>query len=421
MDIAARLRRALPRGWFPDDAPVLEAVLAGFGGMWAAIYDQVAYVRLQTRIATATGANLDLIAADFFGGGLQRRTGESDEVLRYRIKRELFREKATRAAVVSVLTDLTGVAPVVFEPRRTTDTGGWTVGGMGYGVAGGLGSLALPMQAFITAFRAAPSGIGNVAGFYLGSGGDFGGWGQGAIMWGSLSQVAGLVTDADIYAAVAGVMPEATIAWTAISSEPVKPLPPGQPVGLTAAPPSNGSAGKLVLSWSPPSDGGAVGSYMVFSRLSGSGAFSIAATGVTGTTTTLSGLTPSVAYDVAVAGVNGAGPGTLAIASATPLPNAITLNSPPPSSFAAGTGPGFNVAISPNTNDVNTRAAWGSSATVEPVSGWQFGSNFSGNLWAWYLDGGAAAAPGPVYLWVESRDAANTLTGLLVSGPYTVT
>ena len=46
-----------------------------------------------------------------------------------------MRERNTRNAVISVLTDLTGRTPLVFEPSRPADTGGYGIG-TGYGVVG---------------------------------------------------------------------------------------------------------------------------------------------------------------------------------------------------------------------------------------------------------------------------------------------
>ena len=118
-----------------------------------------------------------------------------------------------------MLHDLTGRAPLVFEPARTTDTGGYASlagagGGVGYGRAGGWGSLALPFQCFITAYRPVGSGIATVCGW----GGPAGGYGRGAIEYASLEMVQGQVTDADIYSAVANVLPVAVIGWTRITS-----------------------------------------------------------------------------------------------------------------------------------------------------------------------------------------------------------
>jgi len=211
-DMLARLKAVLPLHWFPDATPVLDGLLAGLASAWSWLYGLLAYVRAQTRIATATDVFLDIIAQDFFGGRLARRTGQSDTAFRQRIRIELLRERGTRAAIVSVLTDLTGRAPTIFEPARTTDTGGYGVA-VAYGAAGRWGSLLLPFQCFVTAYRPTGAGIAEVAGY----GAVTGGYGAGAIEYADLAMVQGQVTDSDIYQAVAGVLPVATIAWTTIT------------------------------------------------------------------------------------------------------------------------------------------------------------------------------------------------------------
>jgi hypothetical protein len=214
-----RLRTALPTRWFPDNAPILTGLLSGLAAAWSWTHDMLQYVTAQTRIATATDVWLDIIAQDYFGSRLTRRAGQSDAAFRDHVRSALFRERGTREAVVLVLRDLTGRAPDVFEPGRTTDTGGYCSlngagGGMAYGVAGGWGNLDLPFQCFITAYRPTGSGIAVVAGW----GGASGAYGQGAIEYGSLAMVQGQITDADIYAAVADVLPVATIGWTRITN-----------------------------------------------------------------------------------------------------------------------------------------------------------------------------------------------------------
>ena len=212
-DMAARLRAALPGRWFGDVAPVLDGVLAGVAAVWAAIHAQLQAVIAQTRVATANGAFIDMIALDFFGRRVRRRVVEGDDPFRVRVLREMRRERGTRGAVVSALVDLTGRAPLLFEPARPADTGGWN-GPAGYGVAGRWGSLMLPRQCFVTAFRPTGQGIAGVTGW----GGAIGGYGVAAACWADHGAIGGQVTDDDIAAAVADVIPAATIAWLRISS-----------------------------------------------------------------------------------------------------------------------------------------------------------------------------------------------------------
>jgi hypothetical protein len=217
-DMSIRLRAVLPTQWFPDSTPVLDALLSGFASGWSWIYGVLRYVQAQTRIATASDVWLDVIAMDFFGNRLVRQTDQKDSVFRNRISLELFRERGTRTAVLRVLQDLTGRAPIIFEPARPPDTGGYMLlksgaaCGLAYGIVGGWGSVMLPFQCFITAFRPAGAGISVVSGWNASGAG----YGEGPIEYGNLSMIEGQVTDDNIYAAVASVLPVSTVGWTAI-------------------------------------------------------------------------------------------------------------------------------------------------------------------------------------------------------------
>lgn len=218
-DFVRRLRAALPRRWFPDDSPVLVGMLTGFAAVWSNLFALLQYTIQQSRLATVSGVFLDLVAKDYFGTRIVRNAAEPDTHFRRRILAEILRPRATRAAIDQALFDLTGQHPVIFEPANATDTGGYNLGGIGYNTAGGWGSVLLPFQAFITAFRPAGGGIANVSGygniaFGITTTGGLGGYGVGAIEYADLELITGAITDADIYATVAAAMPIATIGWT---------------------------------------------------------------------------------------------------------------------------------------------------------------------------------------------------------------
>lgn len=217
-DFVGRLRQLLPNGWFADNAPVLNAVLNGCAYCLSLIYSLIAYTKLQTRLATVTDGFLDLAAFDYFGTFLLRRTNESDSSLRVRVFQNLLRQKATRAGIVNLLTQLTGQAPLVFEPWRPLDCGGYDTNICGYDTAGGWGELDIPYQAFVTAYNPIGQGIPSIAGYDNPEGAyDTGSQAE----WTDESMIAGLVTDADLYAAVADAKLEGTIVWMQITNAPV--------------------------------------------------------------------------------------------------------------------------------------------------------------------------------------------------------
>ena len=196
-DLIRRMRAVLPRGWFSDTSSVTDGVLGATGAAWQAIYTLILAVIGLARISTATGPFLDMISADFFAADLPRVAGESDGSFRQRIQQELLRMRGTRAALDVALYQLTGVHPLIVEPARPQDTGGYSIGGAGYGVAGAWGNLAVSHTCFVTAYRPVGQGIANLAGYDTG----------GAVVYGNLDMVATEVTDASIFACAARVLP----------------------------------------------------------------------------------------------------------------------------------------------------------------------------------------------------------------------
>ncbi len=215
-DISSRLQALVPHGWFANGvSPIRDALLAGFSNALASVYALLAYVRLQTRIATATDGFLDMVAGDFFGTTLTRSVNQTDASFRARIIANLLRERATRASLRKVLQQITGQTPVIIEPQNPGDCGGYGAPNCGYAVGGRYGSILLPFQCFVVAYRQANTGIPYV-----------GGYGSSVSAYttpsraeyASLGFVQGQVTDADIYSAIDSVKPVATVIWTAIKT-----------------------------------------------------------------------------------------------------------------------------------------------------------------------------------------------------------
>jgi hypothetical protein len=213
-----RLKATLPSRWFGDDTPVLDAVLNALSAGWAGLFNLLTYTITQTRIATATDSWLDLIAHDYFGYRIQRRAQENDGSFRGRILKELLRDRCTRAAIFDLLADLTGRAPTIFEPANPHDTGCYGSstsqqgGVIGYGISGGWGSLELPFQAFVTAFRPETTGVAMVNGWN----GMLGGFGTGLGSYIAAGTNSSQASDAEICESVSRIAPAGTVIWMSI-------------------------------------------------------------------------------------------------------------------------------------------------------------------------------------------------------------
>jgi hypothetical protein len=213
-DIANRIRQLLP-GWFADSNPTADALLTGAATALAFIYGLYVYAVAQSRILTATGIWLDLIAQDFYGTAVTRGPNQDDDGFRATIVANLFRPRATRQAISDVLLTLTGNAPAIVEPFAPADTGAYGIGYAGYGAAGGYGSQAIPAQAFVTAYRPVQYGIANVAGY----GEVTAGYGAASqAEYASLALVSSIVSDADIYAAIDATKAAGCAVWVRIGN-----------------------------------------------------------------------------------------------------------------------------------------------------------------------------------------------------------
>jgi hypothetical protein len=147
-NLQSRLARYLPRSWFgqPGDAPLVGSALAGFAAAFVNIFGLITFAIQQARIATSTGGWLDLTAYSFLGDTLPRFHLEADDAYRPRVRKEIFRDRNTRPAGVEILTELTGVAPFVFEGWYAPVNGGRGSGRLAYSRAGRWGSTNAPSQ-----------------------------------------------------------------------------------------------------------------------------------------------------------------------------------------------------------------------------------------------------------------------------------
>lgn len=212
-DIHERLCGLLPPGWFTEDSPTLKAVVSAAARSLSWCYSLYLYAREQTRIRSATGGWLDLAAWDFFGPRLIRSAGLSDEQFRRKITIALFRAAGTRQAISELIKELTGSPPRIFEPQCPLDTGAYGEPHTGYGMAGGYGSSLLPYQGFITVNRPKQSGIPWVAGYRTPSSG-YHCPSRGQYV--SDEQVAGAITNEQIFKAIAATKLEGTLVWVRI-------------------------------------------------------------------------------------------------------------------------------------------------------------------------------------------------------------
>lgn len=217
-DIVSRVKALIPNRWFRFVAPYRDAILGALADMAAWNYSWILYARAQTRMATAYGIWLDILAYDFLGRFLVRN-GIADDTFRALIRATILQERVTRSGMVRALTALTGNPPTIFEPWNTMDTGAYSSPGhsgavqcpmFGYGVGkGGYGNMMLNDQAFVQVIRGSGSGVPGVGGY----GNTIAGYGVGAMEYlGPTSELWG-ITDAMIYDMINKTKPTGTTIW----------------------------------------------------------------------------------------------------------------------------------------------------------------------------------------------------------------
>ncbi len=210
-DFFGRIKALLPSEWFGDVSPVRDAFIQAPASMFSTAYGQIAYARQQTRIKTATGAFLDIIGLDFFGGALPRLPNELDPAYLSRIQANLFANGPTRADMSDVLTLITGRVPVIFEPQINNSS--WDAPSSGWDITAWGDTLVC--QAFVTAFRPPNSTLGGIVGWDSTAGGwDVAGAQQ---EWVDMYMIASAISDAAILAAIAVTTPLGIKVWATIT------------------------------------------------------------------------------------------------------------------------------------------------------------------------------------------------------------
>lgn len=221
-DIISRLQSYLPAKWFGDydSAPIISGVLAGIASAMSVIYTLIMFFWAQTRLQTSSGAWIELWAADFLGSSLPRNQNELDAAYIGRVQAALFQPRGTRTAMQNVLTNLTGRAPIIFEPSRPLDSGclGANSGVNSFCGVARMGSLATPFSALITVFRPLVAGGSAGAAYCNAVAISALNTSISQSYTGSLSAETSIATDAAIFAAINATRPIATNIGVALTN-----------------------------------------------------------------------------------------------------------------------------------------------------------------------------------------------------------
>jgi len=182
-DITNRLLAFLPNGWFPSNDPTTRvyALQYGFAAALATITSQLAYVTVQTRVATATGAFVDLISWDFFQGTLPRMPGETDREFSLRIRQNVFLDRNTRPSIDAAVFNLTGIHPQIIESWRPADTGGYDTNGLFFDALGCWATEFCDFYVYVILPALVPPSTPTLIGWD--DPGTGGGWDAGAMYW----------------------------------------------------------------------------------------------------------------------------------------------------------------------------------------------------------------------------------------------
>lgn len=244
--------------------------------------------------------------------------------------------------------------------------------------------------------------------------------------------LSGLASSTAFDVQVQGTNAGGTGAWSATSTLTTGvagPFAPNAPTITSVTPPPDGTASKLVVSWTAPavdSTHGAATGYNLRFGPSGAGSWTI----VTGVTSpyTIASLSGATAIDVEVQGTNAAAsPGSWSgIVTGTTWGATIA-----PGSWTAATTQVHNTSVAPNggvnmtatpapTTVASAAFAWSASATSVPTTG-LISTTPDGQTNGWGQWFNAPATAGTYYLWMLAQGSGGNTIGALVTSAITVT
>lgn len=208
-----------PLQWWSNPALIRDAIIGGISDALGHAYSLLPYAIQQTRLLTSTDFWIDLWAYDYLALTCQRLSGEPDSAYAPRVSDAVSQVRVSRPGMIESITDLTGVAPIIFEPFNGGDTGGWNIA-CGWDTAGAWGSAILPAQVYmIVQMSGVGVGVANIGGWSHGVGSSATpsilGWNTvGA--WISMEEISGQVTEQDILDCINNTKPEGVTVWVQI-------------------------------------------------------------------------------------------------------------------------------------------------------------------------------------------------------------
>jgi hypothetical protein len=239
---------------------------------------------------------------------------------------------------------------------------------------------------------------------------------------------AGAATDVQVQS----VNATGTSGWSATSTlttaAAAGPYAPNAPAIVSVAPPPDGTAGKLMVTWTAPATDGSHGAATGYNlRYSPSGAGNWTLLSGVSSPVTLTGLTGAAAIDVEVQGTNAAAsPGAWsAIATGTTWGATVA-----PGNWVAAATQVHGATVAPNggVQAIATAAptvvtgvafAWSASSSVVPSAGLiAAGADGQTNGWGQWFS--APATAGTYYLWTLAQGTGGATTGALVTSAVTV-